>query len=375
MTRVVIAGFGSSEIARKSGRGITAFAVEAALAALADTGIDRTEVDGYVGAPFATNAGSPHAEGGDEISLKTMMHALGLRLNWGADLYRRYATDMVASAAHALIAGETRYVLGLRALYFTPELDYAIADTDRAFGNDQFSKPFGFTTAGARFASRAWAYMQRHGADRDDLFAIVHLARRNAALNPEAVWRNRPLDRDTYMAVRMIAEPHGLFDCDLPVCGAQAFILCREEDLPSGANPAWVTGWSGFSSPTRLWDQSGRVAGDLATAQLYDGFSSMIWEWLDGFGITPEGGAPAFFRDGHAESGARLPINSFGGALGEGRLHGIGHLREAYLQTTGRAGQRQQRSGPSLVQNGPFDDSSFVLLEPERPRHMAGGRR
>jgi hypothetical protein len=170
------------------------------------------------------------------------------------------------------------------------------------------------------------------------------------------------------MAGKMIAEPHGLFDCDMPVCAAQAFVMCREDDLPAGASPAWVTGWSGFNRPDQIWQMSGRRPADLTSAQLYDGFSSMIWEWLDRFGITPPGGAPAFIRDGHAEQGGKLPLNTFGGSLGEGRLHGMGHLREAYLQASGRAGTRQAASGPALVHVGPFDDSSFVLLEPERPR-------
>ncbi|MCW1935011.1 thiolase C-terminal domain-containing protein [Pararhodobacter zhoushanensis] len=364
---VVIVGFGSSAIERRSDRGIAGFALDAALAALADAGITREDVDGYVGAPYATNAGSPHAEAGDEISLKTVSSLMGLKLGWGADLYRRYPTDMVAAGAHALVAGTCRFVLGLRALYVAPGLDYATGSVDRVFGADQFSKPYGYATAGARFATRAWAYMARHGATRDDLFAIVDLSRRNAGLNPDAIWRDKPLSREAFHAARMIAEPHGLYDCDLPVCGAQAFILCRSEDLPQGATAARVAGFSGFAKPEALWTMSGRKPADLATAQLYDGFSSMVWEWLDGLGITEPGGAPAFLRDGHAAFGGRLPLNTFGGALGEGRLHGMGHLREAYLQAAGRAGLRQQKQGPALVQVGPFDDSSFVLLEPHSP--------
>lgn len=367
-SRIVIAGFGSSDIVAKSTRGIAAFALDAAVDALNDAKIHRDAIDGYVGAPFATNAGSPHAEGGDEISVKTMTALMGLKLTWAADLYRRYPTDMVSSAAHALLAGSSRYVLGMRALYVLPDRSYATANAPEAYGADQFSKPYGYGTAGARFATRAWAYMQTHGATRDDLFAIVDLARRNAADNPQAIWRDKPLDREKYMNARMIAEPHGLFDCDMPVCGAQAFVMCREEDLPLGAAPAWVTGWSGFNRPEALWKMSGRTASDLTSAQLYDGFSSMVWHWLDGFGITPEGGAPAFIRDGHGERDGKLPLNTFGGALGEGRLHGMGHLREAYLQASGKAGLRQIKSGPALVHVGPFDDSSFVLLEPERPR-------
>lgn len=367
---IVMAGFGSSDIVRKSDRGIAAAASDAAIAAIRDAGVERDQIDGYVGAPFATNAGAVHAEGGDEISCKSIRALMKLDLAWGADLFRLYPTDMVASAAQALIAGDCRYVLGLRALHVVPELDYALGGRPQAYGAEQFTRPYGFNVAGARFATRAWAYMQRYGATRDDLFAIVSLSRRNASRNPQAIWRSRPLDHETYMSARMIATPHSLLDCDMPVCGAQAFVMCRESDLPRAASPAWVTGWSGADRPGRVWQMSGRKPADLATAQLYDGFSSMLWEWLDKFQITSEGGAPSFVRDGHAEVDGRLPLNTFGGALGEGRMHGMGHLREAYLQASGRAGPRQARSGPALVQVGPYDDSSFVLMEPEPPQHI-----
>ena len=365
---VAIIGFGTSQLVKSSPRGIAAFALDAAVAALSDARLAQDAIDGYVGAPFATNAGSPHAEAGDEISLKTMAGLMGLTLTWGADLYRRYPTDMVTAAAHSLIAGTSRYVLGLRAMYALPGGGYGTGAAHAAYGSQQFTRPYGFDTLGARFASRAWAYMARHGLTREDLFAIVDLSRRNAADNPDALWRDKPLDRAAYMNARMIAEPHCLFDCDMPVCGAQAFVMCRGDDVPAGAAPAWVTGWSGFGKPDALWDMSGRGPGDLTSAQLYDGFSSMVWDWLDGFGITAPGKAAAFIRDGHGARDGKLPLNTFGGALGEGRLHGMGHLREAYLQATGRAGPRLVRPGPALVQVGPFDDASFVLLEPDRPR-------
>lgn len=370
MTNIVIAGFGSSAIERKSDRSIVAFAQDAVLAALGDARLGRDEVDGYIGAPFATNAGSPHAEGGDEISVKTVAAAMGFNgLAFATDLYRRYAADMVASAAQALIARDCRYIVGLRALYHIQGRDYARADLDVVYGGDQFTKRLGYHLGGSRFAIRAQRYLARHGLDRSAFYEIVALARRQAARNPYAIWKSKSVTREDYLAAPMIASPHGLFDCDMPVCGAAAFVMCRAEDLPPGATASYVTGWSGFQMPNRAFEMSGNRPQDMACAQLYDGFSSMILEWLEGFGFCPEGTGTAFIRDGHADLGGKLPLNTFGGSLGEGRLHGIGHLREAYLQTTGKAGDRQiSRPGPCLVQIGPHDDSAFVMLQPEPRR-------
>jgi len=370
---IVISGFGSSAIERKSDRSIIAFAQDAILAALADAGLSRDDIDGYIGAPFATNAGSPHAEGGDEVSVKTMAAAMGFKgLRYGTDLYRRYPADMVASAAHALIAGDCRYIVGVRALYNIQGINYATADVPVAYGNDQFVKTFAFNIAGARFATRAQRYMAQHNVSRDDLYEVVALARRHAALNPQAIWKDRAVTREAYLSSQMVATPHCLFDCDMPVCGAAAFIMCRSEDLPSGATPAYVSGWAGFQTPRMVFDMSGLSPADVTQAQLYDGFSSMVYEWLEGFGFCDEGQAAAFIRDGRANLDGDLPVNTFGGSLGEGRLHGMGHLREAYLQTAGKAGKRQvSASGPCLVQIGPFDDSGFVMLTPEPRRRVS----
>uniref|UniRef100_A0A2A4Z1C6 Thiolase C-terminal domain-containing protein n=1 Tax=OCS116 cluster bacterium TaxID=2030921 RepID=A0A2A4Z1C6_9PROT len=369
---IVIAGFGSSKIERKSDRSILSFAQDAILDALSDVGLSKDEVDGYIGAPFATNAGSPHAEGGDEVSAKTIASIMGFTgMSYATDLYRRYPPDMVASAAHALIAGDCRFIVGLRALYNMQGLNYSTANVSTAYGNDQFTKPFGYNVAGARFAARAQRYMALNKVTRDDVYEVLAMTRRHAALNPLAIWRDKSISRDAYFGAPMIASPHGLFDCDMPVCGAAAFIMCRAEDLPKKATPAYVTGWSGFQNPKRVFNMAGIVPTDIVQAQLYDGFSTMVYEWLEAFNLCPQGKAARFIRDGHGNIDGKLPLNTFGGSLGEGRLHGMGHLREAYLQSAGKAGVRQvTKSGPSLVQIGPFDDSAFVILQPEPSRHI-----
>ncbi|MEZ5650695.1 MAG: hypothetical protein R3E87_09140 [Burkholderiaceae bacterium] len=366
---IAIIGFGGSEIVRRSDRGITAFGLDAAIAALADAGLDRDEIDGYVGAPWAPAADAVSADGADELTFRTLLPALGLEnARFAQDLHKAFATDMVQSAALALKAGQCRYVLGVRAMAnLNVPAPGAGAQPEQAFGVGQYSMPYGYHIAGARFATRLRRYMADHGVTREDLFETVSLHRRHARLNPLAIWRDKPLSRDQYLEAPMIASPHCLFDCDMPVYGAAAFVMARAADVPAGARPAWVSGWSGQYRPHDVFERSGLSPVDVSACQLYDGFSSMVYEWLEAFGFVPAGQAARFIRDGHAEIGARLPLNTFGGSLGEGRLHGIGHLREAYLQVSGRAGERQLRQADHcLVQIGPYDLSSFVMLSAER---------
>jgi acetyl-CoA acetyltransferase len=360
---VAFIGVGGSEIVRRSERGIAAFAVDAAVAAIADAGLTREDIDGYVGAPTATNTGALHLDGTDEIGSRSLVEALGITgLAWSVDLHRAFPTDMAIAAAHALRSGTCRYVLGVRALYNPTGINVAqrAPVTPAELGHG----PATTSAVGARFATRANAYMARTGAGRRDLYEVVALARRNAARNPLAIWRDRPVTVDEYLAAPMITAPLCRLDCDMPVCAAAAFVMAREADIPSGAaQAAWLRGSSGWQHPRAVFDDAHLTPHDIDCAQLYDGFSPMVFEFLESFDFCRPDTGWKFVREGGGERDGRLPLNTFGGSLGEGRLHGMGHVREAILQISGLAGPRQlPRVDHCLVQVGPFDYSSCLIL-------------
>jgi acetyl-CoA acetyltransferase len=92
---------------------------------------------------------------------------------------------------------------------------------------------------------------------------------------------------------------------------------------------------------------------DVQVAQIYDGYSPIVWHWLEGLGFCGQGEAHSFIQGGRLELGGALPVNTFGGPLGEGRLHGIGHLREGVMQIMGRGEKRQVPDvHHSLVRSG-----------------------
>lgn len=359
-------GVGGSAIERHSERGIVAFAVDAAQAAITDAGLSLDDIDGYVGAPTATNAGGLRTDGADQVSMKLLASSLGLTgLTWGIDIADGFASNMAAAATHAIVAGQATTVLGVRALYHLPGRPYAAVRAPRAYGAAQWTAPYGFTTAGARFAARARAYMERTGATREDLYAIAALARDNGSRNPRSVWRGRQLSREEYLSARLISDPLCLFDCDMPVCGAAAFVItsagtAARRDRPS----AYLRGFTDATQPpSSIFARSGIARDQIDVAQLYDGFSPMIWDNLEAFGFCEPGTAWKRISEGYCAPSGELPVNTFGGALGEGRLHGMGHLREGILQVTGRAGQRQLSGARNcLVQIGTFDASTSLLL-------------
>jgi acetyl-CoA acetyltransferase len=364
-SNVAFIGVGSSVIERRSDRSIAAFAVDAALAAIADAGLTRDDIDGYVGSPKAPNAAALHVEGADEVPVRLVTERLGLRrLSFAIDLSSAFVTEMAATASYALRCGACNYVLGVRALYNFADIRYAQVIKDRAFGEDQFKTPFGYDTGGARFATRLRAYLADSGASRRDLYEVVALARRNARRNPYAIWRDRETTLEEYLAAPMIAEPLCRLDCDMPVCGAGAFIMTTA-DLARRAPhpPVYLAGSANWHTVDQIFERSGRRREDIDVCQIYDGFSFMLYEWLERLGWCEPNTAWKFVRDGNCEADGELPVNTFGGSLGEGRLHGVGHLREAILQIGGRAGDRQIAGAENcLVQVGPFDYSSLLVL-------------
>src|SRR3546814_5784522 len=60
--------------------------------------------------------------------------------------------------------------------------------------------------------------------------------RKNAALNPNAVYRE-PITLDEYFDARMITTPFCIYDCDVPIDGAAAVVISRADAIPASSRP------------------------------------------------------------------------------------------------------------------------------------------
>jgi acetyl-CoA acetyltransferase len=91
-----------------------------------------------------------------------------------------------------------------------------------------------------------------------------------------------------------------------------------------------------------LWTHTDLRPTDVDVAQLYDGFTIFTLLWLEALGFVPRGDSGAFVEGGDRIAlDGDLPLNTSGGQLSAGRLHGYGHLHEACVQLRGEAGARQ----------------------------------
>ena len=340
--KAAIVGVGYTPMVRKAERSLWSFALEAATEAIADAGLRPEDIDGYLGTPNAPNASASHRDGVDEVSARSVVAGLGLKAPKFVMDHAGFPTAALGVAVQALHAGICNYVLILRAMYNPVGVRYTQSDRSEVGGPEQFTVPYGLHPIG-RHASWLRRYMHDTGATREDVFDLVRADRKHAQLNPHAYWRGKDLSLEDYMASKWVFEPLCIYDCDIPLTAAGAVVVTtaeRAKDAPH--RPAYVAGFANNAQPgASVFEASGIDREDVGVAQLYDGFVMFIWYWLEYLGFCGEGDGHEFTRDGRIELGGELPVNTFGGSLGEGRLHGMGHLREAAMQVMGRAGERQ----------------------------------
>jgi acetyl-CoA acetyltransferase len=394
--RAVISGIGQSAVGRRLGRTGIDLTVDACLDAVADAGLTRDDIDGLSTYP-GMGAGTPGFAG---PSSPEVQDALRLRLNWhdgggeGAGQMRA-----LIAACLAVGAGLARHVL----VYRTVTESTAQGDGGRqGIGGDggggggvprfsgflQWTLPFGAVSAVNWIALVAERRMHEFGLTRGQLGQIALNARRNAGVNPKAIYRD-PMAMSDYLGARMISTPLCLFDCDAPSDGATALVVSHRDHAPDVGHPVCQVNavgtalrgrpsWDQFDDMTTMaardaaasmWERTELRPTDVDIAQLYDGFSILVLVWLEALGFCGRGESGAFVEDGTAIGlGGSLPLNTAGGQLSGGRLHGFGLIHEACVQLRGDGGERQvvtARGGPpevAAVSNGGGPIAGSLLL-------------
>jgi acetyl-CoA acetyltransferase len=233
----------------------------------------------------------------------------------------------------------------------------------------EWSIPFRSYSAANWIGMFAQRHFHEYGTTREQLAQIALNARENAQVNPNAIYRD-PMTLDDYFAARMISTPFCLYDCDVPVDGATAMIVshvdaakdCRKAPLRVEAVGSALRGrpsWDQFDDLTTmalrdagemLWERTDLKPGDVDVAELYDGFSFIAMAWLEALGFCGKGESGAYVEGGKRIAlDGELPLNTNGGQLSAGRLHGYGFLHEACVQLWGEGGERQVPGSPEVA--------------------------
>ncbi|MET9266730.1 lipid-transfer protein [Amycolatopsis sp. NPDC004079] len=382
--QAAIAGIGATEFSKNSGRSEWQLACECVLAALADAQIPVEEVDGFALFTMETNP---------EIAVARALGIPQLKFFSRIPHGGGGACAPVQQAALAVSSGVADVVVVYRAFNERsghrfgagpPPFAYT-ANTDQEYRN--WINPYGLLTPAQQEAFLARRYMHKYGATSEDFGRVSVLSRKHAAVNPRAWFHGRPITIEDHQSSRMIADPLRLLDCCQESDGGQALVIVsaeRARDLPhppaviagaaQGVGPQQISMSSYYRDDIdempevqlvaeQLWAQSGVGPEGIDAAILYDAFTPMVLLQLEEYGFCGRGEAKDFIASGALELDGRLPVNTHGGQLGEGYIHGVNGIAEGVRLIRGSSVNQPAKSLEHVLVTGgsPVPHSAIVL--------------
>lgn len=361
-----ITGVGQSQVSMKTTRHPLLLTVDAIKEALASAGLTIGQIDGIASYP-----GKSHGYlGFSPVGADELVDALGIRATWhmgGGEISSQLGA--IVEAAMAVRFGLARHVICFRTVYEAAALarpeEYPPLRRDKVDGPSQWTAPFNALSAACWIAQYAMRHVKRYGLTREQLAQIALTDRANAQVNPRALIRE-PLTMDEYMSARLISTPLCLYDCDRYTDASTVVIVSAGDALDEvSPKPVRIAAMAGtverhswdqaewmasYATGKDLWKRTDYKPADVDTVQFYDGFSFLALSWFEALGFCEVGEGGRFIEGGKriARTG-ELPMNTFGGQLSGGRLHGFGFAHEAVTQLRGQAGERQIPGDPRVA--------------------------
>jgi acetyl-CoA acetyltransferase len=361
-----ITGVGQSQVGMKLTRSPMLLTLDAVREALGEAGLTIGQIDGV-----STYPGRSHTYlGFSPIGADELIDALGIRATWhcgGGEITSQLGA--VVHAAMAVRTGQARHILCYRTVYEAAALarpaEYPPLRRDTVDGYSQWFAPFNALSAVNWTAQYAMRHVKRYGLTREQLAQIALTDRANAALNPRALVRE-PLTMEQYLSSRMISTPLCLYDCDRYTDASTVIIVSASSAIDEvSCTPIRIGAMAGtverhswdqaewmacYPTGADLWKHTDYKPGDVDTVQLYDGFSFQAIAWLEGLGFCGVGEGGRFIEGGKRIAlNGELPLNTFGGQIGAGRLHGFGFAHESVVQLRGKGGARQIPGDPRVA--------------------------
>ncbi|MDT5091690.1 MAG: hypothetical protein QOH60_1053 [Mycobacterium sp.] len=372
----IISGLGISRIGRKTGIPGVELTLEATRMAIEDAGLTAQDIDG-----IATFGDTPPTEVAEALGISAGEVPVGF--GTGGVLIP------VMSAFRAVSEKQARHVLVYRTVAMlggsmtgstaSPMLNPLASPPvePRIPGTRRKLKPFediDELVAAHAYSAANWLamhcrrHMELYGTTKEQLGWLAVNSRRNAGLNPLAAFRT-PMTMDDYMSSRPVSTPFGLFDCDVPIDGSIALVVSHRDytaDCPHRAVAVEAIGgaygsggWfhrddfpkmASVEAAAEMWSRTDLTPSDVNVAELYDGFTFLTFAWLEALGFCADGQAGPFVEQAKRIAlDGELPLNTYGGQLSAGRMHGYWLLHEACLQLRGQAGERQLALRPQVA--------------------------
>jgi acetyl-CoA acetyltransferase len=349
LAKTAIVGIGATEQGEIPGQGADEIAVRAAVAAIADAGIDKSQIDGLV---TCKPLRAPKEAGVDE----TIGQLLGINPAFASTLEYGACGFSLHLAAAAIEAGLANTVL---LTYGTNQRSARASFAVPVGGTQDWGSLAGFVHVAGPAAMAAKRHMHRYGTTEEQLGWVSVAQREWAVDNPIAIFR-KPMTIGDYLAAPYVVEPLRRPDLTMISDGGTAVILTRANRVADfKPKPVYILAMAQASAlrgdqnrdklmrpwikdiATSLYDRAGLGPSDIDLAYMQDATSVWVLQMLEWYGFCGEGEAGPFLAEGHTRPGGSLPLNTNGGQLSEAYMWNWMHLYEAVRQLREECGTRQ----------------------------------
>jgi acetyl-CoA acetyltransferase len=377
--RCAITGIGNTPFSRDSGVSDLALALRASRDAIADAGLRPADIDGIVRNDM------------DLVTHNALADGLGIPnlTYWGiSGPGGSVPPAMIGQAVAAIVSGQATNVLVFRSLNGRSGARYGLSDGAPVASHDEYFVPYGLLVPGQVYAMVAQRHMAEFGTTNEQLGAIALECRRRAQANPNAQMAGRELTMEGYLDGRWLSRPLRLFDYCLETDGACAVVVSSADRSADGPNPGVLvravaqgsgpgvqggtinpilmresyTTWPSAHVARTLYQRAGLGPGDVDVAQIYDCFTITTLIQLEDYGFCEKGEGGPFAASGAIGLDGSLPINTGGGHLSEGYIHGMNHIVEGVRQMRGTSSSQVPGAETCLVTAGSPPASSALIL-------------
>ena len=369
MREVAIIGIGQTKVNENWEKSLRELAGDAALAALLDSGLAKTDAI-YVGNMMSGSANHQQHLGAYIVDWIGMRGSEALRLeaacSSGAAAFR---TAVIAVASGQI---ETALAVGVEKMTDSPVNEITAELATAADADWEAGQGLSFVALNALIMQR---YMVEYRWKKEDFAPFAVNAHANALHNPFARF-HEPTTIEAYMKAPMVADPINLMDASAIGDGAAACVVVPLEIfkgqpthrvikvLASAAatdtiaidhrkDPLWLK--AANLSSKQAYSQAGITARDIDFFELHDAFSIMAVLSLEANGFAERGKGPRLALDGDILVNGKIPIATRGGLKARGHpvgATGIYQIVEAVQQLRGEAsGSQVENARIGMTQN------------------------